>query len=235
MIYTNKYVANYLIKKDLSNIILRKHDYLDFHLDTNLDIHLIKYVKNRNQNSALYEIYDKESNNSQKHYEMENSYYTHMTSPIRRCVDFLIHLLIIENKDILEKEELNKYINIINIFTKNARKFDRNAKRLEFLYNIKKLDENIETYCYIISISINKITVFIPEYNLEEKIIIIPYKFNNIANIRLHKNNDNINKIDYSIDNIDRSYSLYEKLNIKLWVFTSFENIFDKLKIEILN
>lgn len=233
MIYTNKYVANYLIKKNLSNIILRKHDYFDFYLDNNLDNDLIKHLKNINQNSAYYEIYDKELN--QKHYEMGNSYYTHMTSPIRRSVDFLIHLLIIENKDVLLKEELNKYINHINIFTKNTRKFDRNTKRLEFLYNTKNLDSHIETYCYIISISINKITVFIPEYNLEEKIIIIPYKFNNIANVKLDKNDDTINKIEFIIDNIDKSYSLYQKLNIKLWIFMSFENIFDKLKIEILN
>ena len=234
MIYTNKYVANYLIKKDLSNIILRKHDYFDFHLDNNLDNDLIKHLKNINQNSAYYEIYNKKLN--QKHYEMGNSYYTHMTSPIRRSVDFLIHLLIIENKDVLLKEELNKYINHINIFTKNTRKFDRNTKRLEFLYNTKNLDSHIETYCYIISISINKITVFIPEYNLEEKIIIIPYKFNNIANIKVNKDdNDTINKIEFIIDNIDKSYSLYQKLNIKLWIFMSFENIFDKLKIEILN
>ena len=31
-----------------------------------------------------------------------------------------------------------------------------------------------------------------------------------------------------------KTYTLYEKINIKLWVFTSFENIFDKLKIEIM-
>ena len=234
MIYTNKYVADYLIKKDLSNLILRKHEFSDFNLDNkNLNNDLMKYLKNRNQNSALYEIYDKELN--QKHHQIGNTYYTHMTSPIRRSVDFFIHLLIIENKNIMEKEELNKYIEKINIFTKNSRKFGRNTKRLEFLYNVKKLDENIETYCYIISISSSKITVFIPEYNLEEKIIIIPYKFNNISTVNLNKDeHDIIHSIDYNIDNIYKYYSLYQRINIKLWIFTSFENIFDKLKIEIL-
>jgi exoribonuclease R len=247
MIYTNKYVANYLIKKDLSNLILRKHECSYFNLDNknldndliknldndlikNLDNDLIKYLKNNNQNSAYYEIYNKELN--QKHHQIGDTYYTHMTSPIRRAVDFFIHLLIIKNKNIIENEELNKYIEKINIFTKNSRKFERNVKRLEFLYNVKKLDENIETYCYIISIGINKITVFIPEYNLEEKIIIIHYKFIDIASIKLNRNENNIiDKIDYNIDNIYKSYNLYQKINIKLWIFTSFENIFDKLKI----
>ena len=194
----------------------------------------MKYLKNRNQNSALYEIYDKELN--QKHHQIGNTHYTHMTSPIRRSIDFFIHLLIIENKNIIEKDELSKYIEKINIFTKNSRKFGRNVQRLEFLYSIKELNKNIETYCYIIAIDPNKITVFIPEYNLEEKIIIIAYKFNNIANINLNKDENNIiNNIDYNIDNIYKSYSLYQKINIKLWIFTSFENIFDKLKIEILD
>ena len=50
------------------------------------------------------------------------------------------------------------------------------------------------------------LTLYIPEYNLEEKVVIIS----------------------------DKQYNLYEKVNIKLWVFTSFENFFDKLKVEII-
>jgi hypothetical protein len=80
----------------------------------------------------------------------------------------------------------------------------------------KNKDSNIETYAYIIKTNHNTITVYIPEYNLEEKIITINKKFEKI---------DDINKLEYK---------LYEKINIKLWIFTTFENIFDKLKIEII-
>jgi hypothetical protein len=94
-------------------------------------------------------------------------------------------------------------IDKINIFTKKTRKFDRMIRRLHFLYEIKELEKNIETYAYVINITKNKLTLYIPEYNLEEKVVF-------------------------------KEYRLYEKIKIKLWVFTSFENIFDKLKIEIL-
>ena len=71
-----------------------------------------------------------------------------------------------------------------------------------------EIKHSTETYGYIIIININNLTLtlYIPEYNLEEKVIIIS----------------------------DKQYNLYEKVNIKLWVFTSFENFFDKLKVEII-
>jgi hypothetical protein len=79
-----------------------------------------------------------------------------------------------------------------------------------------------------------------PEYNLEESIIIIPYKFKDIAIYNIELNNDVIKSIEYSIDNnleqeqIFKKYTLYERVNIKLWIFMSFDNIYDKLKIEII-
>ena len=127
-----------------------------------------------------------------------------------------------------------KMLDKINIFTKNCRKFDRMIRRLNFLYDIKELNKNIETYGYIINIKKNKLTLYIPEYNLEEKVIIVPYKFENAYEIYTNNDDNNINKIVCINENISKTYEIYEKINIKLWIFTSFENIFDKLKIEIL-
>jgi len=236
MIYTNKEIANYLINMNLSNIILRKHDYSNIIFENkNIDNSLEKYLKLRCEKSALYEIYDNTLDNNQKHSKLGNEYYTHFTSPIRRAVDFFIHMLIIKKKDIIDKNELYIMINKINTFTKKSRKFDRQSKRLDFLFKIGYSKENILTYGYIINISKNKLTLYIPEYNLEEKIIIIPKKFENICNIETNYDDNNIiQSIEYKIDNENKSYTLYEKLNIKLWIFLSFENIFDKLKIEII-
>jgi exoribonuclease R len=222
MIYSNKLVAKYLIEKNYKNIIIRKHDKNDFNIDDNLDnldnldSSLLNYLKIKRENSALYELYESDNLN-QTHSKMNNEFYTHFTSPIRRAVDQFIHLLIINQKDIFEKEKLNIYIDKINTFTKNSRKFSRMVKRLDFLFNIK--EKEIITFGYITKIIDYYLIVYIPEYNLEEKIVIIPKKFNN-----LNEYNEEMKK-----------YNLYQKLNIKLWVFTSFDNIFDKLKIEILN
>jgi exoribonuclease R len=161
---------------------------------------------------------------------MEHSYYTHFTSPIRRAVDLFIHGLIIENKDLYKREDLQQKLDKINIFTKNCRRFSRNIRRLEFLYNLKDKN-NIETYGYVIKITKNSLTLYIEEYNLEEKVIIIPRKFEHISNYEISENGM---EIKYYIDDEIKIYRLYDKLNVRLWVFTSFENIFDKLKIEII-
>ena len=234
MIYTNKFIAKYLIDLNLSNIILRSHNSQSTILATSTkDINekLFNYLKVRNEESALYKIYDpSEVDQAQTHSKLDNEYYTHYTSPIRRGVDLFIHALILKKTDLLTKEQLENIIYKINIFTKNCRRFDRVAQRLKFIYSIKEAIDNIETYCYIIKIEKNRLTVYIPEYNLEEKITIIPYKFENITTVEFDEYS-----IKYNIDNeCEKKYDLYQKLQIKLWVFTSFENIFDKLKIEII-
>jgi exoribonuclease R len=263
MIYTNKKIASILINYEpqLENIILRSHEEKEHIINyENIDDELLKkHLTLRNENSASYKVFrnlhqptesptdsarnlelakdlhpeqallEVAENKPLTHSKMEYDYYTHFTSPIRRAVDFFIHLLIINKENILEKENLKNYLEKINKFTKNCRKFDRQTKRLDFIFSIKEQEKNIETYGYITEIAKNKVTVYIPEYNLEEKIIIIPRKLESIANIIF-----NPNEIIYTIDDITITRKLYEKLNLKLYVFTTFENIFDKLKIEIV-
>jgi exoribonuclease R len=241
MIYTNKFIAKYLIDNNYSNIIIRSHQLNIKNEELNIDECLNNYLELKKESSALYVLYDK-NNINQYHSKLGNEYYTHFTSPIRRSVDFYIHMLLLNkinniNKiNYIDNNNLYKIIDKINIFTKNCRKFDRIIKRLNFLYDIKESNKSIETYGYIINITKNKLTLYIPEYNLEEKIIIVPYKFENAYNIVIEKDKEdiNINKIICKNENITKVYVLYEKINIKLWIFTSFENIFDKLKIEII-
>jgi len=202
MIYTNKCIAKHLIENNYSNIILRTHQIKEKDEEINNDECLNHYLNIKNENAALYKIYEKE-NSKQYHEKLGNEYYTHFTSPIRRSVDFYIHMLLFHKIHNMEYNNLKEMIDKINIFTKKTRKFDRMIRRLHFLYEIKELEKNIETYAYVINITKNKLTLYIPEYNLEEKVVF-------------------------------KEYRLYEKIKIKLWVFTSFENIFDKLKIEIL-
>jgi exoribonuclease R len=232
MIYTNKFIAKYLINNNFSNIILRSHQLNIKNKELNIDELLNNYLSLKQECSAMYVIYNKNDLN-QYHSKLDNQYYTHFTSPIRRSVDFYIHMLLL-NKIKNNFIDIDKVIDKINIFTKKCRKFDRVIRRLNFLFDIKESNNNIETYGYIINITKNKITLFIPEYNLEEKVIIIPYKFESTYNIDTMIDNNNITKIFYINEKINKVYTLYEKVNIKLWVFTTFENIFDKLKIEIL-
>jgi exoribonuclease R len=249
MIKANKIIAKYLIDLKLNNMIVRTNKQSEDkeHSNIYIDNKLLDYLLITKQNSALYEIYNYDNalnNESQTHFKLGDEYYTHFTSPIRRSIDLFIHGLLIRKNDLLENKKLQNYIEKINIFNKNNRRFDRNIKRLELLNNIKISGQsgNIITYGYIVKISNYKIKIYIPEYNLEENIIIIPYKFKDISIYTIEKDDNSIiNSIEYVIDlkeNINKNpikYTLYQRLNIKLWIFMSFDNIFDKLKIEIID
>ena len=229
MIFANKRIASHLMNLNPLNLILRKHDNKmtnESHI-CDCDPKLSDFLKLRNENSAIYEIFDSEK--IQTHSKLDNENYTHFTSPIRRAVDFFIHMLITDKEFNIKRDELIMIIDNINRFTKNVRKFDRQVRRLNFLFDIKSKNKNVETYGYITEIKENKISVYIPEYNLEEKIIIIPKKLGNIADIII-----NTESINYIIDNVEYSYTLYQKINLRLYIFLTFENIFDKLKIEIV-
>jgi hypothetical protein len=79
------------------------------------------------------------------------------------------------------------------------------------------------------------LVIYIPEYKLEEKICIIQKKFEKIikSNVILNDNNI-IEKIDIIDETIQYNYELYQKIMIKMYVFLSFDSIFDKVKIEIV-
>jgi exoribonuclease R len=242
MIYTNNNVAKYLIKHNVKNVIIRtqKSPKIVDEIKDNIDESVLKYINIKNEESAKYEIYDTSSNHSSNHYRLNLDFYTHYTSPIRRAVDFYIHSLFLGRNNIFSTEVLNNMIDNINIFTKNQRKFQRQLRRLLFLAEIKnkyesKNESNLITEAYIIEIKDRFLVIYIPEYKLEEKICIIQRKFEKIikSNIDLNDNNE-IEKINIIDETQEYTYQLYQKIMIKMYVFLSFDSIFDKVKIEIV-
>jgi exoribonuclease R len=242
MIYTNHNVAKYLIKHNVKNVIIRTQQSPKIvnEIKDNIDESVLKYINIKNEESAKYEIYDPEKNHSSNHYRLNLDFYTHYTSPIRRAVDFYIHGLFLGRNNIFSTEVLNNMIVNINTFTKNQRKFQRQLRRLSFLAQIKnkyesKNDTHLISEAYIIEIKDRFLVIYIPEYKLEEKICIIQKKFEKIikSNVILNDNNI-IEKINIVDETNQYNYELYEKIMIKMYVFLSFDSIFDKVKIEIV-
>ena len=128
------------------------------------------------------------------------------------------------------------------IILQNQRKFQRQLRRLSFLSQIKnkyesKNENHLISEAYIIEIKDRFLVIYIPEYKLEEKICIIQKKFEKIikSNIVLNDDNNNIiEKINIIDETNEYSYELYQKIMIKMYVFLSFDSIFDKVKIEIV-
>ena len=239
MIYANKIVAEYLVSmsSSLSNIILRVHHNKNVLLDSPENItneKLIHFLKCKQENSAQYEIYNNNDNKNinnnltQIHSKMENSYYTHFTSPIRRSIDYFNQILLINKKDIYTIEELQNKVNHINNFEKNVKKFYRKKNRLDFIFNNKNTEE-ILTYGYITELNESRIRVYIPEYNLDENIRLYDNKISKI----IHKELNTSETIKYIYENKTYIYNLYDKIDIKLYILVYEDNIFEKIKFQI--
>lgn len=248
MIFANKTIATHLLKQShLTNVILRSHKSREQkQLDkTYEDCRLMEYLKIRHENSAKYVLYSHAINDSNvgkesdidcyTHSKLGHDYYTHFTSPIRRAVDLFIHGLLLTGKDIYEKDVLEEKIENINSITKRSRKLDRIIKRLDFLYKLKETCNSIETFGYIIDFNKEKMScnIYIPEYNLDEIVYLVHNKFKSIADFG--PNDFSVESYTIYCEDEFKTYTLYEKINIRMWVFLSAENIFDKLRIEIID
>ena len=249
MIYANKTIANHLLKNNdnFKNIILRVHhtseiNKINYENINQYEIKLKEYLQLRTEKSAKYVLYNDDNKNGDKDYDelniykhskLGNDYYTHFTSPIRRAIDLFTHGLLINKKDLYNTEELNRKILHINNITKKSHKLDRNIRRLDFLYRLKEKSNFIEKIGYIIEFNKNKMScnVYIPEYNLEERVYLVPHKFKSIVNFVIDENNL---KCTIEYNDFKREFYINKIVNIKLWIFLLEENIFEKLRVEIL-
>ncbi len=232
MIKTNEMVAKHLVKtlEDPSRTILRvclpyKKSLKENELFDNQKVK--KYMERKEMKSAIYKYY--KENEYMGHSMMNLDLYTHFTSPIRRSVDFYIHLLLL-NKNV-EKYDLDK----VNAFMKRTRRLDRDLKRMNYIFKMKKNEVQTQVKGYLMEMNENYIKVYIPDYEMEEKYFIkdrIGYSSLKKIEYEFLENSDNkiINKI--KID--DKEYNLYEERDIKIWVFSKEDNFYRKLKIDII-
>lgn len=216
MILYNKLFAETLFKTN-PYTIFRSHKIK--HIDNiKIDSRLQKYLHNINQESAIYTY----NTDDTFHEDLGLKYYTHATSPIRRYIDIINH------KNMINYLENNKYYSLdnldkINLFQKKARKFYNYYKKLNLIFNFP---ENQIYDAFIIGIQNLKVSIFIPELDIEHSFKIISEKLLEIKHVIM--SDDNI-----AIENI--KFSIYDKIKIKLTPLP-YEHIFNKkLHVEIIN
>ena len=252
MIFMNKTMASLLIKNPiLNNVIVRvhrsKYDYEKQieHKQENKEEHkqenkeedkqenkeekeqFLHYMHYLDEQSASYEIYD--VSKEQGHSKMDNCLYTHFTSPMRRCVDFFNQALFINHKNLYDQTELQKHINFINMYEKRLKKFYRKQRRLEFIYSHQGNNQTLHTSGYISKIGDNYIRVYIPQFHLDEKVVLFHHKVKNIISIE-----KNETSISYIYEQNKYYYQLYQKINIELFILSQEENLMEKIKIMIV-
>ena len=138
-------------------------------------------------------------NESQYHEQLNLKYYAHLTSPLRRSIDFINHLILRKNyfKEEINLDWLNNdIINLVNEEMNKLNKFKMEKNRLEIFYKLP-----IEI-------------IYLDGYILEDKIYLPELKrfifnFNNNININ---NNNNINNIKIKISILKKkSYRFYKE------------------------
>lgn len=218
MLLYNVYVAETLYSYD-NHTILRNHKMNRINTHNEIDVRLTSYISRLNQNAANYIV--NTSKNNSTHESLGFNFYTHATSPIRRWVDIINQINIvnyIENKPIVKISEAK--IDIVNKFSKNLRRFYNNYEKLKIIFDEKlnKLENIFDAF--IIQISKNKIKIFIPDLNIQHSCHLVSKKL------------EGLDIVKYGVLNEDHSDILNAEFN-----FIEIEGIklqkYDKVKVDI--
>lgn len=186
MLFTNWSIGNYLHKNSDTFIIRTQNAFCD---KSDLD-NVPSYAKNFLNFSANYLFVNNTENNNLEHFSLGLSNYTHVTSPMRRIVDFINHMIIYSCLDNSIKIVPCETINNINL--DNINEIIKKQKKISSSYQILKhikLNNNIFNACILDHNIFNDITF----------VLIVIYDemhdFKKIINVELPINhNININK-----------------------------------------
>ena len=222
MVLSNHLVVNEFKKKN-KNFIVRNHKSSTSNTSSIPD-EVKDFYKIYLSNSAEYITYNGES----KHSGLGITEYTHFTSPLRRFIDTLNHLILFTNKE-FSKEELNSYCLKANDINKRIKKFEIECRKLELLN-----DEREYFYGYIIDfieVDVNyfKIKFYIPELNMVLSHPIYNKKLLSLYNVNLIASKLVITGEDNKV------YSLFQIIDIKVHKRKDAIHFKNKLIYEILN
>lgn len=199
MIYANKFAGEFIYNYDPNNILLRTHNSTKkLNIICDIQDEKLKLLLQQKHNitkteQARYQI----GSHNSHHKGLNLDFYTHMTSPIRRYADIIIHrqLWNMMSNIKLQKPEI-KTVFLMNYFKKIYKQTERFMKICE-LANI--LGQNcITTDAYITNINENIIRIYIEEYNIDYDIEIV---------------NDKLKYLDMDRD---KKYVLFQKIKVKL-------------------
>ena len=206
MIEANHDVATHCIYNFGEKTILRVCPSIPKSEFDQMDIQLKEYIKRGEMKGAEYQYYDEDT--YQGHGQLGYTEYTHFSSPIRRCIDFYIHLL-------LRGLDITFDLSKVNGRMKKMKKLDRDLRRMQFLFQHSKKN-HIDCYGYVVDLSETCMRIYIPEYNLEEKVVL----------------KDRMGYSEVEGREMDR-YDMYEKVRVKLFIFVKEEYFRNKIRIQM--
>ena len=140
MLWTNHYIGNYLYNNSDYFIVRTQEQFCEKEDLLNKP----NYVTNFLNFSANYEIVDKINNinndKTLKHFALGIQNYTHITSPMRRVIDFINHIIIYEKMRFLDNSICQNILQNLNI--QNINDTIKNQKKISSSYDILKQIKN---------------------------------------------------------------------------------------------
>jgi exosome complex exonuclease DIS3/RRP44 len=199
MIETLMVLANSLVAKEIKmkfpdTAILRSHRGLIGPVMDNKEAEeTAMYINRRSVSRATY-IFG--SNKDTFHEGLQEEFYTHFTSPIRRYIDIVVHRMLFNVNTI--DQELCESINDIQ---KRHSRVELSSKRLKLMYDLVK--EGITHYeadGHVIGIDRNRVQVYLPKYKIELDVAVFSKELDKILEYDMTENKM---QVEYEGDNFE--------------------------------
>lgn len=237
MIMTNVHVAKYLINNSkCAPLRIQPISGKNIITDHNIPHNIFELSNLYKMQKASYCI----NADDTTHHSLQQKYYTHFTSPIRRYFDQIIHRLLyntIYNKHVSDtlvniiNNDIQLQCNSLNIIHDQSKQAERDSNRVQLahkLYNNNNL--SFKTNGYIVCIRDNKLMINIPELEIDLEFKIFSHK---LSQLITYVSNNNI--ITINMKDKELSLHLYQKVQIYVVVTIKEYNIYKKLQIQMIN
>lgn len=228
MIYANKFAGEKIQTVEPENVLLRIHsgEHATKSLNIqNVDPKLVEKNRISRTEQARYQVGIQNCN----HNGLNLSFYTHMTSPIRRYADIIVHRQlwkIINGEKIMRPE--TETIFAMNFYKKLFKQMDRYMKIYQITYQLGT--SFIETESHIVNINEDSesIRIYIPKFDFEYDVTLIDRRMKDLIDIKILDN-----KIILTKNNEEyyKEYELFKKIKVKI---VASKDPFVKLRFEIL-
>ena len=152
----------------------------------------------------------------------------HVTSPLRRVIDFITQKIAFTN-EVFDLNEICKKCNDRLIQNKKAY---NEIKLLNLLFELKESEER-EFSALILNFDQTKVNIYIPDLDIIHNISLISKKLENLVKVELK---DNVITIYHVRDNKNLiSFSKFELIKVKAMVKTSELYLHKKIKFYVVD
>lgn len=231
MVEANVAVARKLVESCSETTILRAHKTSNqlYQNQSRVDKNVTKMANILKLNRAEYTV---GSSNRSQHESLNEMFYTHFTSPIRRYVDVLVHRAlygVLKGIHQTKNPKLEQIVDHLNRKHSMVQKACRDSTHLTFIEGIENEDSVVNDIATIIGIRGRKIVLFLDSYKLVWNVSLFPKEIQ--ESVQMDYDED---KVTLTFNNKEQTFKMFDKLDIRLVVTKKATSVNKKVLIQIL-